>query len=449
MTRTSPDTIEESLANVLDEGQGSLDKGEAHRDELTDAPSTIKGWETVPMGALLQFKNGVNAEKSAYGQGTPFINVLQPITKASLTHEDIPGLVSLNRTMIEEYGVRRGDVVFNRTSETAEELGLAAVYLDDTPVVFGGFVIRGRPLTERVTHRFSRYAFRTRFVRKQIVDLGQGAFRANIGQSDLRSVLVHVPPKIEQEAIAKALDDVDALITGLDRLIAKKKELKKAVMQALLTGRVRLPGFTGSWEKKRLGDSFEITSSSRVFQSQWTRDGIPFYRAREIAVHATEGEVENDLFISHELYENLKRTHGVPQAGDMLVTGVGTLGKVFVVKDESKFYFKDGNIIWFKTAGKVSSEFLRQVFLTDYMIKQISGNSVGTTVGTYTISNAKATKILLPPLQEQNAIAQVLSGMDEELAESRLKLKKAQFLRQGMMEQLLTGKVRLVKCEPA
>jgi type I restriction enzyme, S subunit len=215
-------------------------------------------------------------------------------------------------------------------------------------------------------------------------------------------------------------------------------------MQELLTGKKRLPGFSGEWEVKRLGELFEITSSKRVFQREWKSEGIPFYRARELAVLSEMGHVENELFITRALYESFKKVHGVPEIRDMLVTGVGTLGKVYVVSDEKEFYFKDGNIIWFKICGKMAVEFLRQLYFTNIVMKQITDTSAGTTVGTYTISGAKKTEIPFPPLSEQSDIAEILSDMDAEISMLEAKLSKARRIKQGMMQELLTGKTRMV-----
>ncbi|MFL9870021.1 restriction endonuclease subunit S [Paraburkholderia megapolitana] len=197
------------------------------------------------------------------------------------------------------------------------------------------------------------------------------------------------------------------------------------------------------WDVKTLGDIFEITSSKRVFQSDWKSRGIPFYRARELAVLGETGSVENDLFITEELYENFKRAYGVPAAGDMLVTGVGTLGKTYVVAPNHEFYFKDGNIIWFKIGEKFSAELLRQLYLTPLVIKQIEEGSAGTTVGTYTITAAKRTQIPVPPLCEQSSIATALSDVDALLSGLDKLIAKKRDLKQGGMQQLLTGKTRL------
>ncbi|MGN6107634.1 MAG: hypothetical protein ACTHU0_21170 [Kofleriaceae bacterium] len=102
-------------------------------------------WELVPFSKLLEFRNGINADKAAYGTGVRFINVLEVITRSHLRASDIPGRISLPVRTLASYQVRRGDVLFNRTSETQEEVGLAAVYSDDEEVVFGGFNLRVGP----------------------------------------------------------------------------------------------------------------------------------------------------------------------------------------------------------------------------------------------------------------------------------------------------------------
>lgn len=198
------------------------------------------------------------------------------------------------------------------------------------------------------------------------------------------------------------------------------------------------------WEVKTIGDYYEVTSSKRVFQSQWRRIGVPFFRAREIVILADKGKVDNELFIDQELYDLYKRQYGVPQAGDVLVTGVGTLGRLYVVQsNDYPFYFKDGNIIWFKNKG-YNSVLLSYLFQTDSVISQITDNSGGSTVGTYTIQNAINTKIITPNLPaEQNAIAEALSDVDALIAALDKKIAKKRLIKQGAMQQLLTGKKRL------
>jgi len=161
------------------------------------------------------------------------------------------------------------------------------------------------------------------------------------------------------------------------------------------------------WPMKTLGELFEITSSKRVFEADWKREGVPFYRAREVVKLAKQGFVDNELFISEEMFKQYSTKYGIPTTGDIMVTGVGTLGICYVVKEGDRFYFKDGNIIWLKKRSDTDSRFVEYAFQSDFLRQQID-DSVGATVGTYTIIKAKSTRIPVPPLAEQQRIVGVL-----------------------------------------
>jgi len=203
-------------------------------------PGHAEPWLRVQLGDLFDFRNGVNAEKRAYGRGIQFINVLEVITRPHLTAEHVPGRVLLARGVQENFSVRRGDVLFNRTSETQGEVALASAYIDDAPMVFGGFVIRGRPKAQRLDALYAGYGLRAPEVRQQLVARGQGAIRSNVGQAELSAVEVRLPCVREQQAIAAVLSDMDTELTALEARREKTRQLKQGMMQALLTGRIRL-----------------------------------------------------------------------------------------------------------------------------------------------------------------------------------------------------------------
>ena len=158
--------------------------------------------------------------------------------------------------------------------------------------------------------------------------------------------------------------------------------------------------------KVKLSDLYDIGSSKRVFQSEWRKSGVPFYRAREIAKLSDDDFVDNELFIDEELYSEYIEKYGKPEAGDVMVTGVGTLGVCYVVKPEDRFYFKDGNILWFrqKAKDKILPEYFVKAFDSKEVKDFIDKNSSGTTVGTFTIQTAKKMEISLPSLDEQKEI---------------------------------------------
>ena len=157
----------------------------------------------------------------------------------------------------------------------------------------------------------------------------------------------------------------------------------------------------------KLSDYFEITSSKRVFKSEWTQDGIPFYRAREIVKISKNEKFKDPIFISNNHYQEVAKKYGVPKIGDLLVTGVGTLGISLIIENEKPFYFKDGNIIWFKKKEEINSKYV-QHYLNSPIVQKMINNKIGATVKTFTISDANNLQIPVPSLQEQEKIVERL-----------------------------------------
>ena len=197
-----------------------------------------------------------------------------------------------------------------------------------------------------------------------------------------------------------------------------------------------------SWSIKRLGDILSITSCKRVHESEWTTSGVPFYRARELVALHDKLPIE-PLFISEELYEKNTKLSGCIQAGDLLVTGVGTIGIQYLVKPGDRFYFKDGNIIWLKNEDKINGEFLYYSFDGQFIRKQILNAAGIGTVGTYTIDNAKKTYVMVPPIEEQEKIAEILGTWDRAIEELSDLITEKKELKRSLMQRLLTGTQRL------
>ncbi len=157
------------------------------------------------------------------------------------------------------------------------------------------------------------------------------------------------------------------------------------------------------WQWIFLGQAVEIVSARRVHQSDWRSQGIPFYRAREIAA-LSEGRVINSaLFIDESLFQKLSSS-GCPEPGDVMITAVGTLGKCYIVRNREKFYYKDASVLCLKNKGIYFPKFLKLLFESSFMRQQIQSFSSGTTVGTITIKNANNFIVPLPPLAEQKRI---------------------------------------------
>ena len=192
------------------------------------------------------------------------------------------------------------------------------------------------------------------------------------------------------------------------------------------------------WSVSALEKLYNITSSKRVFQSQWRKSGVPFYRAREIAV-MSEGKIApEDLYIDESLYNQYIHQYGSINKNDILITGVGTLGKVYVVKENDRFYFKDGNIIWLQAKHDFSSVYLKYQYDMPALINQVFGNAGGSTVATYTITNAKTTKVPVPPLPEQQRIAEALSDVDGMISSLEKLVAKYKSIKTACLQQMFT-----------
>jgi len=235
-----------------------------------------------------------------------------------------------------------------------------------------------------------------------------GASIKEVRPSKLQEILIiPLPPPEIQEQLVAELDGYASIITGAKQIVQNWKPIIE---------------IDPRWEKVRLGDVCEIGSSKRVFESEWKTEGVPFYRAREIVKLARNGCVDNELFISEEMFSEYSKKYGQPREGDLMVTGVGTLGICYRVKKSDRFYFKDGNIIWLnKFANKVDSRFIEQLYQTDFVKDQIMAGATGGTVGTYTITNAKNTIIPLPPIVIQKQIVDKIEA-ERTLVESVKKL---------------------------
>lgn len=165
-----------------------------------------------------------------------------------------------------------------------------------------------------------------------------------------------------------------------------------------------------NWCWCRLGDLFNIISARRVHQKDWTMEGVPFYRAREIAKLSEFGFVNNELFISESHFSQLK-ANGVPLKNDLMVTAVGTLGKTYVVKEADRFYYKDASVICFENRNGINPYYIKNFMDSAFMLEQIKSNSSGTTVGTLTIERTKEYLFPLPPLAEQEKIVEIIEQM--------------------------------------
>ena len=166
-----------------------------------------------------------------------------------------------------------------------------------------------------------------------------------------------------------------------------------------------------TWAWIKLGNLFDAVSAKRVMKSDWKAKGIPFYRAREIVKLSDYNEVNNELFIDNEHYNELKNKYGVPVSGDIMLSAVGTIGKSYIVKNTDKFYYKDASVLCLRNHNQLNSKFFSMLFSTSFLQYQMAEYSKGTTVDTITLEKLKSYIVPLPPLAEQQRIVQKIEEL--------------------------------------
>ena len=370
--------------------------------------------EYVNLDTLVWFQEGPGVRNYQYvDKGIKLINVTNLVNgqlKLHLTSRYISEEEAFGK--YKHFLCDNGDLVFASSGITYETLSkkIAFVTEKDLPLCMNTSVIRFKPINHDVCIDYIYYFFKSEKYRNQISKLMTGSAQLNYGPSHLHKVKIPYYDIVKQTKIADELKKIDENISICYRNIDNLDNIVKSQFIEMFGDPKVNPN---GYEIKKISDIFNVGSSKRVFESEWTDSGVPFYRAREIVKLSKDGYVDNELYITEEMYDNYKKKYGVPQEDDMMVTGVGTLGICYIVKKEDKFYFKDGNTLWFKNKGLCNVRFIRDQYNTDFVREQIEANANASTVGTYTITNANNTRVLVPPIDLQNEYVSFCEVIDK------------------------------------
>jgi type I restriction enzyme S subunit len=403
--------------------------------KLTEVGIIPSDWDVKRLGDIFDFKNGLNKEKSFFGQGTPIVNYMDVYKHNALIAQKIVGKVTVSKNELKNYEVCKGDVFFTRTSETVDEIGVASVVIEDLEnTVFSGFVLRARPKNDLLDILYKKYCFASYQVRKMITSQSSYTTRALTNGKLLSKVQIPLPPIEEQKRIAQVLSDIDELIRSLDELIIKKRNIKQGTMQLLLTGKQRLPGYSGEWEVKKLGDLCEFTQGIQIPQSEQ----INFPKEGYIRYLYIRDFFSNDFqsFVENKYHDKIMNSSDI-----MMVNTGNTAGTAY----------SGAKGVLSNNAFKITFDY--QMLNRDYLFIFLRDSSTQRKIkSSFNLAgqphvghkNIAQLEISLPPLEEQKAIARILSDMDEEIEVLEAKRNKYQDIKKGMMQELLTGKTRLV-----
>ena len=309
--------------------------------------------------------------------------------------------------------------------------------------------IREEACPEYIAHQLESGATQERIMRSVV-----GTTRLEFSIANLRKFSLPMPPTLpEQRAIAEALSDVDGLLGGLDRLIAKKRDLKQAAMQQLLTGQTRLPGFHGEWPEKLFADLFNFSGGYSASRDQLSTEGHCYLHYGDIhgaAKTCVDTRADFQDIPKLDIPVNSVSADSLLKDGDIVFVDAseddeGTSRHVVVVnKDNLPFISGLHTIVAKSKTDELAHEYRRFCFQTPAIRQQFLFYAVGTKVSGISKTNIAKLKMPVPSLPEQTAIAQILSDMDAELTALEQRREKTLALKQAMMQELLTGRTRLL-----
>ena len=321
--------------------------------------------------------------------------------------DDIPRIPHRCREDFNGALLQDGDVIIADTAED-ETTGKACEIgnLQGSAIVSGLHTMVCRP-RNRMALGYLGYYLNSNAYHHQLLPLMQGIKVLSLSRSNIQKTSVSYPIAVkEQQLIAYYFSQLDNLIT----LHQRKCALLFSPFQAFIS--MMFTTSTFSWEQRKLGDMMNVTSVKRIHQSDWTDSGVRFLRARDIVAAAKNEEPDDYLYISKEKYEEYSTLSGKVGVSDLLVTGVGTIGVPYLVRNLEPLYFKDGNIIWFQNLDKIDGKFLFYSFSAEQIQGFINESAGIGTVGTYTIESGKKTPISLPNQIEQAKVGEFFQQLD-------------------------------------
>ena len=398
-------------------------------------------WDIAPFGTLALIERGKFSARPRndprfYGGDIPFLQT-GDVTRSGGVIEQYSQTLNADGLRVSKL-FPKGTLLFT----IAANIGDVGITAFDAACPDSLVAVSPRPTIDR---QWLFYELASR--KGDFEKLASPGAQLNINLEKLVPYLLPVPSSKEQREIGVALSDVDALLAGLDRLIAKKRDLKQAAMQQLLTGQTRLPGFQGEWQVKPLGELSDVKTGpfgSSLHESDYVADGTPIITVE----HLGEFGVEHvNLPMVSEV--DCRRLHAYSLvAGDIVFSRVGSVDRNALIRPPEAGWLFSGRLLRVRPDQRqLWAQYLSYQFHSEPFKALVRSVAVGQTMASLNTQILKGINVAFPTLNEQTAIATILSDMDAELTALEARRDKTRALKQGMMQELLTGRTRLIKLE--
>lgn len=402
-------------------------------------------WTVSTIGAIADVKTGPFGSAlhaNDYVQdGTPIITV-EHLGETGLTRQNLPKVSAEDRRRLSAYSMQEGDIVFSRVGSVDRNAYVTAA---ENGWLFSGRILRLRAKSEELSTRYLGYYFKAEETKERVRGVAVGQTMASLNTKLMNAFKVVLPTVEEQKNIAALLSNMDTLISALEKQISKKKAIKQGTMQELLTGKRRLPGFSGEWRYFNLMKNSKVKARigwQGLKKSEYLDSG---YALLVTGTDFDDGRVLWDgcHYVTRSRYEQDRNIQ--LQNNDILITKDGSLGKAALVQGLTKPATLNSGIFVIRPLQDAYDPVFVYQILSSFVFKNFLDRlSAGSTIIHLYQKDVGKFEFLLPPtIAEQKAIAEALSEMDADIAALENKLTKYRQVKQGMMQQLLTGKIRL------
>ena len=355
-----------------------------------------QGWEIKKLGEVATYVNGYAFKPEHWGEtGVPIIriqNLNNLNADFNYCESDIP----------QKFVIEDGDILISWSASLGVyEWNRGKAYLNQHifKVVFDKI---------NISKYFLKYAVSAKL--NEMLKDAHGATMKHIVKSDFDNTTIPYPPLPEQEKIVAELDCLSGIIEKKKQQLKELDALAESIFYTMFGDPITNEK---GWETERLGNMCEISSSKRIYAHEYCESGVPFYRGKEITEKGKGNEISVELYISEERYNELKHKYGVPKIGDILITAVGTIGNIWVVDNDSPFYFKDGNVLWLQAQENLNPIYFK-VLLFNLIDKYKESMANGCAYSALTIINLKEMLTNKIPFVLQQEFADKIEAIEKQ-----------------------------------
>ena len=388
-----------------------------------------EGWEIKKLGEVATFINGDRGKN--YPSQSDFVNDGIPFVNAGHLMGGEIDFTSMNYISEEKYNrlgsgkIINGDLLFCLRGS----LGKRAIVkgMNCGAIASSLVIIR----SGNVLNKYLYYYLGSPKVAELVTKSNNGSSQPNLSAKSVSQFLIPVPSIAEQEKIVAELDCLSGIIEKKKQQLKEYDALAQSIFYEMFGDPVENEK---GWGIEKLSSKAEISSSKRIFASEYTESGIPFYRGKEVTEKSKGNPISVELYISQERYNEIKLNYGIPTIGDILVTAVGTIGNIWVVDSDEAFYFKDGNVLWIKIkddTNPVYFKYILTILIDEY--KEMMAN--GCAYSALTIANLKEMPTCVVPLALQQEFASKIEAIEKQKVLIKKSIEEVETLFNSRMDE--------------